>query len=217
VGVLSVFDWFADEPERQRSRWLVLGMGPSFSRHSSIDLSTYRVLGINRVCCVLPTDLTVVTDLEVFCAIGGHIEAGEGAAALPWYPHRKFEPHRESSLQQVLSGAVSAPANCRRALRRLQRQGRLLSYRSSRSEKWPHPPNLGPPVRVRYFSAVAAINLLGLAGVKTIRTLGIDGGTDYAPEFAGLKPLENGQTSFDVQFHEIAWSVKKHRLDFARL
>ena len=50
------------------------------------------------------------------------------------------------------------------------------------------PPPIGdsPEIGVRFFSSEAAMNILGEMGVKKVRTLGIDGGTDYSTEFSDL-------------------------------
>jgi hypothetical protein len=60
-----------------------------------------------------------------------------------------------------------------------------------------------PTVRVRLFSAVAGLNILALARVKRVYTLGIDGGTEYAKCVPAADRLANGQDSFDVQFKEL--------------
>jgi hypothetical protein len=75
-------------------------------------------------------------------------------------------------------------------------------------------------VRVKFFSAVAALNLLTEAGVRTIRSLGIDGGATYSQEFTDLKDktlLANRRTSFDRQFEEIARTIATTGIDYAPL
>jgi hypothetical protein len=51
-------------------------------------------------------------------------------------------------------------------------------------------------------------------GVKTVRTLGIDGGTQYAGEFEGLPELQNSLPSFDAQFRELEDIVAKWGIDY---
>jgi hypothetical protein len=75
-------------------------------------------------------------------------------------------------------------------------------------------------VQVRYFSAEAALNLLTTAGVKQVRSLGIDGGADYSQDFADLKDktlLTNSRTSFNKQFEEIAKTILRTQVDYAPL
>jgi hypothetical protein len=62
---------------------------------------------------------------------------------------------------------------------------------------------------VRYFSAVAAVNLLAVSGVREIFTIGVDGGSSYAPDFDKKTLLVNGRASFDVQFKEIRDTEKR--------
>lgn len=77
-------------------------------------------------------------------------------------------------------------------------------------------PDGGPLVQVVAFSAEAAIRLLAIFGVQHIRTIGIDGGDSYSKYFDYLKPLTNGQKSFDRQFVEIAKIQQMYNLDLDR-
>jgi hypothetical protein len=79
----------------------------------------------------------------------------------------------------------------------------------------------GAPVTpVRGFSASAAVHLLADAGVRRIRTLGIDGGKTYARGFSDLSGktlLAASQSSFDSQFASIASAIGRYGLDLAPL
>jgi hypothetical protein len=64
------------------------------------------------------------------------------------------------------------------------------------------------------------LGLLGMAGVRTIRSLGIDGGSAYSAEFSDLAEstrLANGQPSFDPQFTEFPSIISRFQLDYAPL
>jgi hypothetical protein len=75
-----------------------------------------------------------------------------------------------------------------------------------------------PVIRVRYFSAVAAINLLVAAGhTEEIYTLGVDGGTRYNPVFDTKDRLSNGRSSFDIQFDEFEKTVKSSGVRIVKL
>jgi hypothetical protein len=77
-----------------------------------------------------------------------------------------------------------------------------------------------PVVPVTYFSAEAALGLLVGAGVQTVRSLGVDGGTTYAADFADLSEttrLANTQPSFDKQFARFADILHGSKTDFAPL
>ena len=58
------------------------------------------------------------------------------------------------------------------------------------------------------------MNILGEMGVKKVRTLGIDGGTQYAGEFKDLPELQNSLPSFDAQFRELEDIVAKWGMDY---
>ena len=75
-------------------------------------------------------------------------------------------------------------------------------------------------VKVRYFSADAALNLLATAGAKTVRSLGVDGGQTYSQDFNDLKDktlLANGRSTFNKQFEAIAAIISGTGVDFAPL
>jgi hypothetical protein len=102
-------------------------------------------------------------------------------------------------------------------LGRLADAGRLLWYDLSTS---PVRHGSGPTVEATYFSAEAALNLLALAGARTIRSLGVDGGSDYSSDFSDLNGktlLANGHTDFDLQFQGFARTILRSKIDFAPL
>ena len=71
-------------------------------------------------------------------------------------------------------------------------------------------------VFVHSFSAEAALAILALNNIKTIRTLGIDGGVHYNQTFADSDPhtlLANGLASFDEQFDYMKKIIIKNNLD----
>jgi hypothetical protein len=102
-------------------------------------------------------------------------------------------------------------------LRRLAAEGRLLWYDLSTAPKRHGP---GPVVRATHFSAEAAVSLLALAGVRRVRSLGVDGGAVYSSEFDDLADrtlLANGHPAFDLQFQGIARTIQTTGVDFAPL
>jgi hypothetical protein len=73
-----------------------------------------------------------------------------------------------------------------------------------------------PAAQVRYFSAEAALDLLGHLGVEQVRTLGIDGGTAYAQDFSALDSstrLANGQPSFSRQARLLRETAHRHGME----
>jgi len=111
----------------------------------------------------------------------------------PWEPHINFVP-----------GGVPAPNLF--ANKDLNIDIPILWYNSDRSKKLMM--QSGPVVRVKLFSACAAVNLLANAGVKEIYTVGVDGGKGYSKEFDPKDKLANGRTSFDGQTKEFKLASK---------
>lgn len=192
--ITDVVGWVQKRKERP---WVVVGKGPSFAERDRYPLHECRLLTLNHACLRLKADLAHFTDLEAYRSCTQHLaEDNHSQVVLPWHPHENMEPHPWS-----LMTLVENSYHHDRSLYRLSQQGRLLSYNSSRVPATKHKSSLCT-IRVRYFSAVAAVNILAAADVKTIWTLGIDGGHTYAPDFDQADCLKNGRPSFDVQFRE---------------
>ena len=197
MGARSVFAWFVERAEPKP--WLVAGKGPSFGRgfgRLALESARMNVLALNHAMNFVETTLGHVTDLDVLPDITREPQF----LVMPWHPHVGNKPGR-ATLDELIP---STPL-----LARLAYEGRVLWYNSSLCPKALR--RKGPPVvRVRYFSAVAAINLLGAAGIKKVSTVGIDGGTKYAEQFDPKTLLSNGRKSFDVQFQEIELAERVH-------
>jgi hypothetical protein len=199
-----------------RSRpWLVLGKGPSLDLRDCFDLDRFHVLALNHACRVWPATCVHFMDLEAYLDCRADVLSADGVVlphvpdvVLPWVPHRNMGPGHFTLEELVRDGWGG--------LDHLAAAGRLWSYNSTRVPRQRHHPGLRR-VRVRYFSAVAAFNLLALAGCKEVYTLGIDGGTSYA---AGMDPrhcLANGRDSFDCQFQEIQRTLARHHMVWVNL
>jgi hypothetical protein len=96
----------------------------------------------------------------------------------------------------------------------MREQGRLLWYNLNTAKLTK---GGSPIIAARYFSATAALNLLATAGVKRVRSLGVDGGSSYSGQFADLKRrtlLPTGRKSYDRQFEEIAMTIATTGIDF---
>lgn len=202
---MPFLDWFKDVIPRGRP-WLVFGKGPSFSRHKDfLDLeSTYETMGLNHVCRERVVKVTHAIDLQAVEEVSRIDERTEWLV-MPWHPHVHFMPSKET-LEDLVQ---STPA-----LQRFERKGRLLWYNLVTGR--PHREG-SPIVPVAYFSVEAAISLLAIAGVKTIRTLGVDGGSRYAEEFSDIKPFRAGHSTFDHQRQHIDYAIKRWKLDLKPL
>jgi hypothetical protein len=149
-----------------------------------------------------------VIDLDVIDACAEAIEQNARVLVMPWYPH----VHNLVGKRDLANIAAGMPL-----LRQLDREGRLLWYDLSTSPVRYGP---APTVEATYFSAEAALNLLAAAGVLRVRSLGVDGGSEYSGAFKDLRDvtlLANGQSSFDLQFEGFARTILKTGLDFAPL
>jgi hypothetical protein len=203
----SFFDWFHEHASTDEP-WLLLGKGPSFALRGQFDLSGYRTLSLNHAVREQPVQVAHVIDVDVVDACGEALERNAGVLVMPWYPHVGNE---------VGARTLAEHLRVVPALQRLEAQGRLLWYDLSTS---PVRYGSGPVIEATYFSAEAALNLLAVAGVRRVRTLGIDGGSAYSVAFDDLRGstlLANGRTSFDLQFAGFARTILRTGVDFAPL
>lgn len=194
--------------------WLVLGKGPSASRHESVNLDKYRVFALNHAWRIYPqAQLVHFSDLEAFAEEAEDIyKSPPLRVCLPWHPHEKNKPSRHTLAEL----AVRAP--CRVLLTRLMAQHRIFSYNSSIASKLPVHPRL-LPVRIRFFSAEAGFQIVINTRTQnqTVYSLGVDGGSAYAPMFSKHTLLANGRKSFDVQFAEIQRTCRLRRAKWIKL
>jgi hypothetical protein len=82
------------------------------------------------------------------------------------------------------------------------------------------PEGRSPVIEARDFSSEAVLRILARMGVKTIRSLGIDGGRSYASAFGANEAsglLANNASSFDLQFDRLQAIVEEHDLDYRPL
>jgi hypothetical protein len=187
--------------------WLLLGKGPTFALHGQLDLSAYHLFGLNHVVRELAVDVAHAIDLDVAAACADALRTNCRWLMMPRRPHVNFKP-ADGLLEDFFDDVP--------VLAELSEQGRLVWYDLCNSP----PVGDGPVIRVRWFSSEAALSVLAVSGVKTIRSLGVDGGRGYSPSFADLEHstmLANGHPSFDRQFAEMEAIVKENELDYAPL
>lgn len=201
------FTWSDARTERGRP-WLILGKGPSFSKRGQFDLGRFYTLSLNHAVRELPVTVAHMIDYNVVDACGEAILKNAEYLVLPWIPHVNNRPGAHN-LEEL--------ARINPVLRQMNAQGRLLWYNHSRARQRREG---SPVVRVKFFSAVAALNLLAQAGVRTVRSLGVDGGASYSRDFEDLADktlLANRRMSFDIQFEEIARTILTTGIDYAPL
>lgn len=204
----SIFEWFGDSPMRSDRPWLILGKGPSFAKLPLYDLSRFQTLILNHAIRERPATIAHIIDLDVVNHCGAALENNAEAVVLPWMPHVANVPG-EFNLEEL--------AQTHPVLRRLAAAGRLYWYNLSTAKR----PRAGSPIiEVKFFSGEAALNILAQAGVRCVRSLGVDGGATYSRQFNDLKDvtlLANTQKSFDVQFAVFAEIIRRTGVDYAPL
>jgi hypothetical protein len=203
----SFWQWFQQHVSPEEP-WLMLGKGPTFALVHQLDVKGYRTLSLNHVAREGPVQAAHVIDFKVIEDCGEAIERNAGVLVMPWYPHVGNKVGTRSLAQLTQEDST---------LGRLSASGRLLWYDLSTSPVRYGP---GPVVEATYFSAEAALNLLVLAGVRRVRSLGIDGGSTYSGAFEDLRDstlLANGRSSFDLQFEGFARTIVRSGVDFSPL
>lgn len=192
---------FPDKP------WLLLGKGPTFSHRDELDLSAYNTMALNHVVSQMKVNVAHVIDVDVIEACASTIAANCDFLLMPRVPHVQHWV----SLRRLEDFVEAIPV-----LRQLDQAGRLVWYNAETGPAYPG----SPVIEVKWFSSEAALNLLAAMGVKTVRSLGIDGGQTYSSAFGNLDNvtrLANGLPSFDPQFTEIERIVRLRGLDYRPL
>lgn len=214
------FEWFKDN-FRIDEPWLMLGKGPSFTKVGDLNTSDYRTLALNHVVAQLPVTVAHAIDIEVVEHGRDTLLRNAGVLAMPWVPHCRTERGLISKKAFFDAGEYTLEEYCALMpiLRQLNEQGRLLWYNlySAGGQRYR---SGSPVVGATDFSASAALNLLAMAGVKRVRSLGVDGGRSYSSTFQDLEKktmLQTGQTSYDSQFKGIAKTIMTTGVDFAPL
>lgn len=187
--MLSFEDW---HPEI-KNPWLVVGKGPTASLVDLIDKASMDVLTLNDAIRIVPhARIAHLIDVEVFARCQDDLLAKSDFLLLPRVLHQECK--RKVPVEVFTTMFMGA--------REFEEQGRLVVY-----DKWPRSiTDPGRPKRAvacRYFSCEAGLSILGELGAKRVVTIGVDGGSQYAPAFQGLTPLENGRSSFDAQEAEL--------------
>lgn len=207
--MIELSEWLrtASFPDRP---WLLLGKGPTFSRRGGFDLAAYNLCALNHVVREMPVDVAHIVDVEVVAACADRLLDHARWLVMPRHPHVGCRPDPGRRLESFFD---SHPV-----LRQLEDRGRLVWY-DLRSKTCPV---LGtaPPLRVRFFSSELALQLLARLGARTVRSLGVDGGSNYSAAFADVQQatlLANRQPSFDLQFGELQRIVAECDLDYEPL
>jgi hypothetical protein len=201
------FDVWKKTMANDERDWLIIGKGPTFSKRGDFDLTRYRTMSLNHVVVEQQVDVAHIIDFDVAESVAAATLENARWLLMPRHPHIAFGP----SLLRLDELIRYVPA-----LVELDRQGRIVCYDLANS------PVRGPgtQISVRYFSSEAALDLVGNLGARTVRTLGVDGGTTYAGAFTALGPttrLANGRPTFSVQSIHLQEIAHRHRIDLQPL
>ena len=201
----DVTQWWLETGNGDNDRsWLILGKGPSFARRNEFDLTGFKTLGLNHVVCYTPVEVASAIDLDVIAECGEAIYHNAQVLLMPRYPHVNFQAS-EQPLEAFLGDFP--------ILDRLNREGRLVWYNFASGKPLPS----SPRIPMGYFSAEVMVNLLATLGVRSICTLGVDGGKSYSQQFDNKTRLANQHGSFDVQWPGITATVRRYGITYAPL
>lgn len=195
--------------------WLVLGKGPTLAALTPELVVDKVVVTINHALKVVPRGALALvshfTDLEALRDCIVDVSHRRPRLVVPYHPHVAMNPGQPTIFQYAAEKTTLGIV-----LNDLSESGDLWAYNSDRAGKLSAHAEL-TEVRVRLFSAVAVFNLLGLAGVRKVFTLGVDGGTKYDKRMDPKTRLKNGQKTFDVQNGELAKAMVKHSMEWVKL
>jgi hypothetical protein len=204
----NIFERFTGSDTWKESPWLIVGKGPSFSGIQIYDWSHFKILTLND--SIRKFDHVAIAhfiDFDAFKRSAQDLHRA-GVVVLPWFPHVGNKPGKLGLADLQLREPM---------LQKLAQENRLSWYDLSTSA---HRQGDFPTVSALYFSAEAAFDLLATAGVRKIRSLGIDGGSSYSDEFDDLidvSLLKNRQKSFNRQFYSFAKIIARTGVDYAPL
>lgn len=203
--MIEFFSWMKLE-DRSSKPWLMFGKGPTFERHREVpDLDEkFLTVGLNHICRQRNVLLTHMIDANVLGEVAG-IQDKTKFIIMPWQPHVEFRPTPKTLDKFVEASPV---------LQQVEKEERLIWYNCSTGSK-PRPGS--PGVGVSWFSAEAVVRMLAMAGVKVLRTLGVDGGNQYATSFKDITPFRGGHNTFDKQNEPIRATVKQFGVDYSPL
>jgi hypothetical protein len=198
--MIELRDWIRTT-SFERKPWLLLGKGPTFTRRGEFPLGDYNLMGLNNVVTEQRVDVAHIIDVDVVEKCADALREDCGQLVMARRPHVRFRAG-DRLLEDYFDGLP--------VLRELDEQRRLVWYNADTSP----PVGSSPSIGVSFFSSEAAMNILGEMGAEKVRTLGIDGGTEYGQEFKELPELQNGLPSFDAQFRQIEDIVARRGIDY---
>lgn len=176
-----------------KKNWLVVGKGPSSDLLAQVPLDGLLALTLNHACKIVTPTVAHFVDVDAYEQCAEHLAGLACHVCLPWYPHVNNRAGKKTLAEYPWATALG---------------DRLLTYNATTASGRPKNPMVHN-VRLRYFSAVAAFNIVVMCGNRDVRSIGVDGGTEYGSAFATDTKLANGRQSFDIQTKELTDALKR--------
>lgn len=173
--------------------WLVVGKGPSSDLLAQVPLDGLLAFTLNHACTIVTPAIAHFVDVDAYLQCADHLAGLSCHVCLPWFPHVNNRAGSRTLIEYPWATALGA---------------RLLTYNATTASGRPKNPTVHS-VRLKYFSAVAAFNIVVSAGNRDVRSIGVDGGTEYGSAFATDTKLSNGRRSFDIQTKELTDALKR--------
>ncbi len=206
--MLDILDWVKSFDINEKP-WLMLGKGPSLGKLENIGIDDFQVCTLNHVIREVPAKLAHIIDIDVVFDCADDIDRNADYLVMPYRPHENNTVSAKTLAEYVAENTL---------LQKLENEGRLIAYNlSSAKEKVQEK---SPVIQVKFFSAEAALDLLATLGARTVRSLGVDGGTAYSGRFEDLNDktrLNNGHETFDIQFRGIARTIREKNITYGPL
>jgi len=189
----------------QTKPWLIIGKGPTYTKLNEVNLTEYNTLSLNHVVRELKVNVAHIIDIDVVEACADKLLTNCDWLIMPRRPHVSCRPSEILTLEDWKN---SIPV-----LRELDQAGKLVVYDLMFGET----AHGDSQIEVNYFSSEAALGILARLGIKTIRSIGVDGGRKYSNTFCDLDNetnLANGQPSFDLQFEKLEKIADNYQIDY---
>lgn len=198
--MLNFIDSYKDIFFRNNKPWIILGKGQSLDKLEVLpDIKNeFNLFSLNHAALFFDVDVAHFIDIEALndCRVNLHERARY--LLMPLVPHVRMKAGIKTLTQYLEENPV---------LETFDKKNRLLFYDLKDLE-------------IKYFSGEAALALLARCGAKTIRSLGLDGGSGYSKRFDSFKKkslLANNQTSFDQQFKQFPFILNKYKINYSPL
>lgn len=172
---------------------LILGKGPSLTENA---FRKYRkdkvVIGINQASLKLPVDYAFFIDIEPYLEIQGSLVSRKVKVILPFHPNKRS---RFSNRSRQMPENLIELMQINKPLMEINKYGGLYYFythiKRGRTLNNVFPPNL--------VSLSSLLQILAVCGIKTVKTLGVDGGQNYSTTLSGPQKTQL-KKGYDKQF-----------------